>query len=63
MILHELSLSINFYETSLENVIKQASGELYYLSGTSFIKVFIKLTTSVRFSKSCDFYSTQGPAT
>ena len=61
--IHELSLSINFYETSLENVIKQASGELYYLSGTSFIKVFIKLTTSVRFSKSCDFYSAQGPAT
>ena len=32
-ILTELSFNINFYETSLENVVKRACGELYNISG------------------------------
>jgi len=35
--LHELSFDINFYETSLENVIEPAFGKLYHISSTSFI--------------------------
>jgi len=41
--------NINLYETSKANVLKQASGELYNVSRTSFIKVCIKMTMSTRF--------------
>jgi len=34
---------MNFYETSEGNVIKGASGKLYYFSGTSFIKDYINI--------------------
>jgi len=34
--------------------MKQAFGELYNVSGTSFIKVYINMTTSVRFILSHD---------
>ena len=37
-ILHELTFNIKFYEMS-SGMLIQASGELYNLSGTSFIKV------------------------
>ena len=47
-ILHELSFNLNMYEMSLRNVIKRTSGVLYNVSGTSFVKVYIKMTTSAR---------------
>ena len=56
---HELSLNINFHETSLVSVIKEATGELYNISGTSFIEVNINMTTSVRYFYHMTF---QGPA-
>ena len=43
-VLDEISFNINIHETSLRNVFKWASGKLYNVSGTSFIKVY----TSVR---------------
>jgi len=39
-ILHELSFKINIYEMCLGNVTKRASGKIYNVSGTSFIKVY-----------------------
>ena len=48
-ILHDLSFYINFYELSLENVIKRAFGEAYNIPGTSFIRIYIEMTTSVKF--------------
>jgi len=44
-----LSFYINFYELSLENVIKRAFGEAYNIPGTSFIRIYIEMTTSVKF--------------
>ena len=41
-ILHELSFSINFYETCKGNGVKQVSGELYTISRTSFMKFILK---------------------
>ena len=38
-----------------DSAIKQASGPLYNVSGTSFINVLIKMTTSVEFFLSRDF--------
>jgi len=49
-ILHELSLNLNFYETSLGN-----ASQWYNLAGTSFIKVNIKMTTSLNFVLSLYF--------
>jgi len=48
-ILHEFSFNINFYETSLWNVIKCLSGKLYNMSRTSFNEVYINKTMSGRF--------------
>jgi len=42
-----LSFNINFNQMSLGK-FKRAFVELYKVSGTSFIKVYIKMTTRVR---------------
>jgi len=39
----------------LTSIAKQASGELYKVSGMSFIKVYTKKTTGVRFFLSHGF--------
>ena len=40
----------------LTSIAKQASGELYKVSGMSFIKVYTKKTTGVRFFLSHGFW-------
>jgi len=42
-----LSFNLNFYETSSGNVVKQAFGMLYSVSGTSIIRVCIQMTTYI----------------
>ena len=42
-------------------VIKLACGELYNFTGTSFVKVFIKMTTSVRYFLSHDLSAGMDP--
>ena len=42
-------------------VIKWACGELYNFTGTSFVKVFIKMTTSVRYFLSHDLSDGMDP--
>jgi len=48
-------LIINFYAMRLGNVSERASIKLYNASGTSFIKLYIEMTMSVRFVLSSDF--------
>jgi len=43
-----LSFSINIYETSLGNIVKHASGEVYNVSRTSFINIYTNMTASMR---------------
>ena len=49
------SYYIIFQESSLENVIKQATGKLINVSGMIYITVYIKNTMSVRLVLSNDF--------
>ena len=61
--LHELSFNINFYETSLGNVIKRTIGEICNVSATIFIKVCIKRTMRVKsFYHMTDEGARAGPA-
>ena len=56
-----MSFNINIYETTLRNVTKRASDKLYNVSGTNFINVYIKMTTSIRFFLSHDFSAHRDP--
>ena len=49
-IIHELSFNINIYEKGQGNVIKCAFGEFYNMSGKSLLKVYIQMTTRVKFN-------------
>jgi len=55
-ILHEFSVNINFYETSLWKVIiSEPVGSFITFPQRVFINVYIKMTTNIRFFLSGDF--------
>ena len=56
------SFIIKIYETSKGNFIKRVSGELYNFSGTSFIKVYVKVATSLILFLSHDFSASMYPS-